>query len=435
MALGWKPSVPFRMSRLKKSLAGSSWYISEKMVRLTGAFLVSAWVARYLGPEQFGTLAFALSLVGMLGFLGSFGLESLVVRDLVQQPVHEGRIVAAYFALRLLGSFLVPPAALLYVATMHPADTGLLMVTAVISTGVIAASLDVVDCFLQARHQAKSTSLIRAGAFVIAALAKCVLILVGAPLVWFACATVLEFVLIALAYRHVLAKHRIKLSPITANWGQIRRLTRDGKAMILSGLTVIIYSKIDALVVGEAISKQALANYAIAVTMCGAWNMIGTSITQAVAPHISAAKTAGREGYVMLLRHFLATIAALACAGSLALSLLSSWIFDFLLGPAYADGGAIFSVLVWSSVPVFLGVATSQIIVNEHLYWLSLARTTIGMAITTLLVFPVATLYGTVGVAVLVVASSTIVASGILISRTARSTLWSVCTGMTDGRS
>lgn len=81
------------------------------------------------------------------------------------------------------------------------------------------------------------------------------------------------------------------------------------------------------------------------------------------------------------------------------------------------------SVLVWSSIPVFLGVATSQIIVNEKVYWISLARTLIGMIISLGLIAPITLRWGVNGVAALVVASSTVAMLAIVLSSSIRRTL------------
>lgn len=417
---------------LGRALGNSSWYLSEKLLRLAGAFLVSTWVARYLGPQQFGTLAFAMGLVAMIGFLGSLGLESLVVRDLVQHPERESRIASSYFSLRLAGAALVPLIACGYVAVTSPGDRELLLVVGILASGVLFTSFDVVDCVLQARHEARAASLIRAGAFLAGAVAKCALVLAGAPLAGFALASLLELLFAAWMYRLLMRRLGVEVSLRKADRAEARGLLVDGRAMILSGLTVIIYSKIDLLVVGELVSKEALGSYAIAAAMCGAWNMLGTSLTQAYAPHISATRAVDSGRYISLLRRFLLVMLGSSVAGSLLLATMSPWIFDFLLGPAYAEGGKLFSLLVWSSVPVFLGVATSQIIVNEKLYWLSLLRTGLGMVTMLALIVP-ALAFGASGVAVLVVISSAVATGAILFSGAARAILWSVVRNRSEG--
>lgn len=413
---------------LNTIFGGASWYLAEKLIRLAGAFLISAWVARYLGPQQYGTFVFGVALIAMLGFLGSLGVESLVVRDLVQFPERESRIVSTYFFLRLVGAVAVPFLACGYIGLAHQGDGVQLMVVAVLSSVALFASFDVADCWLQARHRSRSTSLVRIGGFCVGAVVKILLVVNRASLFWFACANAAEAAAMATAYYYVLKQSDVRISWRRFDREELRRLLLDGKGMILSGLTVIVYSKIDVLAVGTLISKDALGSYGIAAAMCGAWNIVGTSLAQAYAPHISAARKQDFGAYVAVMRRFLSVMLGLSVAGSLVLAMLSSWIFAILLGPAYVRGGEVFSLLVWSSVPVFLGVATSQIIVNEQLYWTSFLRTTLGMVTSLALIVPAASNWGVTGVAVLVVASSCIATTSVLFSSRARQILYSVCT-------
>lgn len=394
---------------------------------MAGAFLVGAWVARYLGPQQYGTFAYATALIATLGFMASWGIESLVIRDLVQAPEKQQQIVSTYFLVRLGGALLVPLAALLFLLWSHPGDQELMAVAVVLSVSTLLSSLDVVDCWLQAQQRSGATSLIRLVAFVLGALAKCALVLAQAPLVWFAATSVLECSLIAAAYWNLLQKEGVNLS--LRNWDrtELKRLLLDGKTMALSGLTVVIYSRLDVLTIGTLLSKEALGPYAMAASMCGAWNMVGMSLSQAWAPQISAALARSYENYVLEMRRFLVYSLLLSVGGSLAIGALSNLIFDLLLGPAYQAGGKILAVLVWSSVPVFVGIATSQIIVNERLYWVSLFRTTLGMVMSVALVVPIALHWGVTGIAVLVNVSAWVATLSMLMSRIARQSLVRVC--------
>ena len=54
----------FNRQIFKRYLANTSWLIVEQIVSRLIALFLSIYVARYLGPEQFGLLNYALSLVG-----------------------------------------------------------------------------------------------------------------------------------------------------------------------------------------------------------------------------------------------------------------------------------------------------------------------------------------------------------------------------------
>ena len=66
-----------------KYFKNTSWLFAEKILRMVVGLLVGVWVARYLGPEKFGLLSYALSFVGLFSIVATFGLDEIVVRELV----------------------------------------------------------------------------------------------------------------------------------------------------------------------------------------------------------------------------------------------------------------------------------------------------------------------------------------------------------------
>ena len=47
----------------RKYFANTSWLLGERVLRMLVSLLVGIYVARYLGPERFGLLSYALSFV------------------------------------------------------------------------------------------------------------------------------------------------------------------------------------------------------------------------------------------------------------------------------------------------------------------------------------------------------------------------------------
>lgn len=62
------------------------WQFGDKIIRIGGGLFVGVWLARYLGPAQFGLLSYALALVALFAPLAGLGLNSIVVRDVVNKP-------------------------------------------------------------------------------------------------------------------------------------------------------------------------------------------------------------------------------------------------------------------------------------------------------------------------------------------------------------
>jgi O-antigen/teichoic acid export membrane protein len=158
--------------------------------------------------------------------------------------------------------------------------------------------------------------------FLLGAVTKCALVVVGAPLIWFAVSNALESLVIAAAYWVLLRKSGVTVALGSWDFTELKRLVLDGKTMMLSGLTVVIYSRLDVLAIGSLISKEALGPYAMAASMCGAWNMVGMSVAQAWAPHISTAKARDAASYIAVLRRFLLVSLLVPVAGA---SLCCGW--------------------------------------------------------------------------------------------------------------
>ncbi len=83
------------------------WLTFDRAFRLAVGLAVSVYLARYLGPEDFGTLNFALAIIAMSAPLVSLGLRQIVVRDLVTAPSDAGTTIGSAFALMLLSSLAV----------------------------------------------------------------------------------------------------------------------------------------------------------------------------------------------------------------------------------------------------------------------------------------------------------------------------------------
>ena len=70
----------------RKYFKNTSWLLGERILRMAISLFVGIYVARYLGPERYGLLSYALSFVWLFSSLASFGLDDILVRELVKLP-------------------------------------------------------------------------------------------------------------------------------------------------------------------------------------------------------------------------------------------------------------------------------------------------------------------------------------------------------------
>src|SRR5690606_8774288 len=77
------------------------WLFFDRVFRMGMGLIVGAWVARYLGPTDFGTFNYLLATIATLVPFASLGLECMVVRELVDKPERIGSIMSTTRTLRL----------------------------------------------------------------------------------------------------------------------------------------------------------------------------------------------------------------------------------------------------------------------------------------------------------------------------------------------
>lgn len=62
----------------KKIFSNSLWMMSEKLVSIFGLIFVTSFVAKYIGPENFGKLTFASSIFAIIQTIAMFGSENII---------------------------------------------------------------------------------------------------------------------------------------------------------------------------------------------------------------------------------------------------------------------------------------------------------------------------------------------------------------------
>ena len=91
----------------RRYFANTSWMFAEQVLRMLTGLLVGIWVARYLGPAQFGVFSYAIAFASLFGSIAKLGLDGIVVRDLVREPGNRNRYLGTAFWLKLVGALLM----------------------------------------------------------------------------------------------------------------------------------------------------------------------------------------------------------------------------------------------------------------------------------------------------------------------------------------
>src|SRR5882757_6160351 len=99
--------MEFVASRFKKYIENASWLIFEKGFSLFVGLVVAINVARYLKPESYGLLNYALSFVSIFSAFSTLGIDQIIVRDLARDTSKKDDLLGTGFIIKVAGTTLM----------------------------------------------------------------------------------------------------------------------------------------------------------------------------------------------------------------------------------------------------------------------------------------------------------------------------------------
>jgi len=350
---------------LQKALSNTSWLLFDSIVRIAIGLTIGAWVARYLGPAQFGELAYVISFIAFFQVFADLQADGFIVRDIAQEKDDPSVILGTALWLRLLfgtGAWLLSIACM---AIFHPADHRLTLITAVVGASMVFRASDTVDLWFQSQSQSRRTVLAKFIAYLVSNGTKVLLVIWKAPLVAFAGAISLEaatlaFVL-AIVYRRFPVRNRWK-----ARASQVKALLHQCWPFIASGFMMTIFSRIDQIMLKEILGERELGIYAAALPISMAWAIVPSKLVISLAPYVAQKMSQDVELYQEALVKIFRFFAIAAVLVTSVTALASPFIIRVLYGSQYQYSSVVLSTHVFVNLFLFQGTAQYLWVINNN---------------------------------------------------------------------
>ena len=367
----------FASPGFRKYFANTSWLLGERVLRMVVSLFVGIYVARYLGPERFGLLSYSLSFVMLFSSLSSFGLDDILVRELVQRPEQRNNLLGTVFWLKVCGT-IVMGTAIALVLKFKAEDQQTYWMIAIITFGFLFQATNVVDFYFQSQVQSKFAVRAQAIQLILTSLFKIYLVWNQAELIWFAFALMLDQAVVAVLFLLVY-NWKIEWFPFFSfTWIQANKLMRDAWPLIFAGMVVSVYMKIDQVMLKEMLDTKAVGIYAAAVKLCEAWYFVPTVVTASVFPAIISSKKKSEPLYEERVQKLYDLIVWGSVAVAIPTTLFADWIILILYGADFQEAAFVLRIYIWAGVFVSMGVASSKWLVAEDLQRYSLYTTVLG---------------------------------------------------------
>lgn len=381
-----------------KYIENASWLLFENILRMSVGLFVMVWVARYLGPNQFGLLSYTQSFVALFAVIAGLGLNNIIIRELVNHKSLENTLLGTAFGLQIFGALIA--ITIVYAMTFvvpHDSETRLLIL--VIASATIFSSFSVIDFYFQSCVMSKFVVYAKIITLIFVSSIKILLILKEAPLIYFASVALVESMFLAFWYIIFFYFNKKSLLSWNFDFSTASSLMKNSWPLILSGIVVTLYMKIDQVMIQNMLDSENVGQYAAAVRLSEIWYFLPIAICNTLFPAILNSRKISSELYYSRLQKLYDFLFILSVTIALPLSFFSNELCQLIYGSNFDKAGEVLALHIWSGVFVFLGVAGSKWFVAENLQRYTFYRTLAGAIMNISLNYILIPEYGIIGAA------------------------------------
>lgn len=341
--------------------SNTGWLMGERLFRLLIGLLVGVLVTRYLGPERYGIYSYALSFSVLFTALASFGIDSIVIREMVKDKDRQNQLMGTAFALKLFGGALSLLISLIVLVFVDIDFTTKVFIWIIVSSTIVT-SFNVIDSFFQARVESRFIVKTNTITLILSSCIKIALILMEAPLLGFVLILLFDSVSRALGYLYFYKKHKYSLFQWKFEMALAKSLLKESWPLILSGLAISVAMRIDQIMLKTYVTDGNLGFYAVGVRLAELFSFLPMIIGQSVYPKIIKINfKTGKKKISQLIGY----VFYLLCAMALVVTLLANFGINLLYGVEFDPSTQVLQILIWTIPVTYLGIITNQLLMVE----------------------------------------------------------------------
>ena len=337
----------------KKIFSNSLWMMSEKLVSIFGLIFVTSFVAKYIGPENFGKLTFASSIFAIIQTIAMFGSENIIF-----QKTAKDRRLGEYIidSTKIIRDFMYVSLSLLTLVYIYFfADQLTFIFSVATSIAIYFAVHDVYIIYFNAILQSKINAYCNIFALMISLLVRyCIakfqlaVELLSVPIILI---TIIPFFI----RKYLFNKVKLEIGYVTKE--RVNRYRKFmlgiGRKLIFYSLSVAVFTKTSQLFLGLK-SQYDLGIYTVAMTLGNSFYFVLVAIISSYFTQIYIEKDF--EQSQKMVAKLSVMIVAICLAVMAFFAVTGHYIVQWLYGAEYASVNEI--LLFTVVVTLFSGLST-----------------------------------------------------------------------------
>jgi O-antigen/teichoic acid export membrane protein len=382
---------------MKKEIISSSWIILSQLTRLILGVFVSIYIARIIGPVNYGAISYGLSILGFVLPVVLFGQQSVFPRLLLTKYDSEKNLLVSSLSFTLLlgfSAFLL--LTIIYIFFINQSNFNL-VIYLIISSSFFAVK-DVYHTYYIAKSKGKIIFYVTAISLTIINTARLIAVKSPDDLIYLAVTYPIEYMLMSILYYKYANQNtkNIKINVLKFNW---KKLYTDGWPLLLSGISLSINQRIDQVFLKWKLGFETVGNYAASVKIIEMISIIPYLLARGIFPYFIKLYKSNENKYYYEISIFYKITFFIGSLIGIVVYFFSESIIIITFGNQYYDSIIYLKIYAFSIPFSFIGALNSLHLKVVARYKSIMGRQIVNLIFNLVLNYLLITKYGGVGAA------------------------------------
>jgi len=339
--------------------------IFGRIIQMVFSLVVGLLTARYLGPANYGLISYAGSYTAFFASVCTLGINSILVKELVDHPNEEGMVIGTTLFMRAISSVLSAITIILLSVIIDAGEKTTIHVVALSSIGMVFHIVETFNYWFQRRLESRITAKATLIAYLASSAYKVYLLIQGKDVTYFAVVSSLEYLCLGIILYYQYRQCNGQKLVVSLEYG--RKLIGRSCHFILPGLMVSIYGQTDKLMLKQMIGETEVGYYTAALAICGMWCFVLSAVIDSMYPSIMEISKSGNESLFKKRNiQLYAIVFYLSVFVSFVFTILAKPIVHVLYGENYLPAVNPLRIVTWYTAFSYLGVARNAWVVSKE---------------------------------------------------------------------
>nr|WP_319374585.1 flippase [uncultured Methanobacterium sp.] len=329
------------------------------------SFFFTIITARYLGVQGYGVLSFAIAFTGLFAVLADFGLSTLMIREVAR----EKNLVSKYLGnIVIIKTILVLMTCVLIVLIInlmgYPKET-----IEIVSLFALCVGVNAFTTIFYAVFQAFEKMEYQSFGQII----NSVLILSGSLLLIHFGYGILEYALlylivslIVLVYSTILCIKKFTIPRLEVDWDFWKRLLLDAWPMGGMAIFIMIYFRIDVIMLSLMVGQEAVGFYSAAYQLSELTTVIPTMFITSMFPLMSRFFENSKSSFMKTYAKSTKYLAFVAILMAFIVTVIANPIISLVFGENFSGSVFALQIIIWSAAIMYITMLQGNVIITAN---------------------------------------------------------------------